>query len=67
MFGKKWLSGSGDTEQTLSDAQTELQTDKVVPIYPPTPLSIYMGVSKIIIIRPSFSKASTSVPFASED
>ena len=35
-FGKKWLGGSGDTEWTESDTQTELQTDsrtdKVIPI-----------------------------------
>ena len=26
-FGKKWLSGSGDTERTRSDSRTGLQTD----------------------------------------
>ena len=39
-FGKKWLSGSGDIEQTQSDTLTELQMDrwmdrqtkKVIPI-----------------------------------
>ena len=27
-FSKKWLSSSGDTEQTRSDIRTELQTDR---------------------------------------
>ena len=40
-FGKKWLRGSEDTEQTWSDTQTDVQTaswtDKVIPIYTPHP------------------------------
>ena len=43
-FGTKLLSSSGDTEQTQSDTQTELQTDRLTKSfqYPP-PSRIYMG------------------------
>ena len=40
-FGKKCLSGSGDTEWTRSDTQTELQTDRWTD---KSDSSIYTGV-----------------------
>ena len=46
-FSKRRLSGLGDTGWIQSDTRTVLQmdgqTDKVIPMYPPPPGSIYIG------------------------
>ena len=42
-FDRKWLSGSRYMQQTQLDMQTELQMDKVIPIFPPSPPYLWGG------------------------